>query len=54
MIFEDLNTGINMTFLRDNAVTITAANMAVAKRFCAMAVAVVAIITATYHVEGTP
>jgi hypothetical protein len=45
---------MSMTFLRDNAVTMTAAIMAVAKRFCAMAVGVAAIISATYHVEGTP
>ncbi len=43
---------MSMTFLRNNAAMMTAANMAVAKRFCAMAVA--AIITATYHVEGAP
>ncbi len=41
-----------MTFLRDNAATLTAGITPVAKQFCAMAVAVA--ITATYHVEGAP
>ena len=41
-----------MTFLRNNAATMTAGITPVAKRFCAGAVA--AIITATYHVEGAP
>jgi hypothetical protein len=40
-----------MTFLRNTAATLTAGITPVAKRFCAMAVAV---ITATHYVEGAP